>query len=300
MMDLDAIELYCNFDFEPEIKEKYSDMIIDVFNNMCPGAYYNNNIDTNMMIIIALYDITKKDYKNAIDILEEAIQRSKTNSPEYFRTYCTLGILYNILDDKDKSIHCFKIGADEGHLQSSTNLAYEYLCQGEFDLFFIYNQIGLEHNDDNALINRGIYLWTVVKDYNGASEILKYLINNNNYRACYEYAKLVGNINQKIEYLLKAIKLKPKRTYIDMLKKFTNEFERYELYKRHDIKTDIFKNYDNFEFNIKFNISKFSRCPSCYKDAQKSHKVELYTLKCNHSFCSNCIKKYCKNKCCLC
>ncbi len=290
-MDLDAIELYCNFDFEPEIKEKYGDMILDIFNNMCPGNYYSNNTDDNMMIIIALYDISKKDYQNAIEMLEEAIKRHS------LRASCTLGILYNILDDNEKSIYYFKLGADVGHMLSSTNLAFEYLCQGEFDLFMKYNKIGLNCNDENALINEGIYLWNIVKNYNKATDIFNKMIDTN-YRACYEYAKLVGNIKQKIELLTKAIKLKPKKSYIDMLKKITNDFERYELYKKHDINTHTFKNYDNFEFNIKFNISNFSRCPVCYN--KKSDKVELFTLKCNHSFCSNCIKKYSQKNCCLC
>ncbi len=291
MMDLDAIELYCNFDFELEIKEKYGDMILDIFNNMCPGNYYSNNMDENMMIIIALYDISKKEYENAIEILEEAIKRNSV------KAMCTLGILYNILNDKDKSIYYFKLGYEHGHLLSTTNLAYEYLCQGDFDLFFKYNKIGLDCNDENALINEGIYLWNVVKNYNKATLVFNKLINTN-YRACFEYAKLVGNSEQKKELLIKAIKLKPKKTYIDMLKKITNNFERYELYKKHDIKTHTFQNYDNFEFNIKFNISNFSRCPACFKLG--SEKIELFTLKCKHSFCSNCIKKYCTKYCCIC
>ena len=83
-----------------------------------------------------------------------------------------------------------------------------------------------------------------------------------------------------------------------MLKKITYSFERYELYKNYNIKTDIFKNYDNIEFNIKFNMTRFSRCPVCIDN--NYDKIELFTLKCNHSFCCNCIKTYCKNKCCLC
>jgi tetratricopeptide (TPR) repeat protein len=295
-MNLENIELYCNFDFEPDIKKKYENIILDIFNNMCPGNYYSNNMDDDMMIIIALYDISKKDYETAIDMLLEAINR---NSKASLRASCTLGILYNILNNKEQSIEYFKFGAEKGHILSATNLAFEYLCQGEFDLFIKYNKIGLYCNDENALINEGIYLWNVVKNYNKATYIFNKMIDTN-YRACYEYAKLVGNIKQKIELLIKAIKLKPKKSYIDMLKKITNDFERYELYKKHDIKTHTFKNYDNFEFNIKFNISNFSRCPACIKYKPNSDKIELFTLKCNHSFCSNCIKKYCQKNCCLC
>lgn len=290
-MDLDAIELYCNFDFEPEIKKKYGNMIIDIFNNECTGKYYDNNMDADMMIIIALYDISKENYESAIEMLEEAIKREGTAS---LRAICTLGILYNILNDKEKSINYFNIGAEKGHILSSTNLAYECLCQGEFDLFLKYNQIGLDNNDDNALINQGIYLWNVSKHYNKASDIFKKIINTN-YRACYEYAKLVGNLDQKKELLLKAIQLKPKKIYIDMLKNITTNFERYEFYKKYNIKNDIFKNYDNVEFNCKFNLSKFSRCPACFNSIK-----QLFTLQCNHSFCSNCIKKYCNKKCCVC
>ena len=83
-----------------------------------------------------------------------------------------------------------------------------------------------------------------------------------------------------------------------MLKKITTNFERYEFYKKYNIKNETFKNYDNVEFNCKFNLSRFSKCPACLTN--KSHKIELFTLNCNHSFCSNCIKKYCNKKCCLC
>ncbi len=296
---MDDIELYCNFDFEPEIKEKYSNIIIDIFNNNCPGKYYNNSMDADIMIIIALYDISKKDYESAIDMLLEAINR---NSIAYMRASCTLGILYNILNDKEQSIYYFKKGADDRHILSATNLAFEYLCQGEFDLFLKYNQIGLDNqteSTENALINQAIYFWNVLKKYNKAIDIFNKIINTN-YRACYEYAKLVGNIEQKKELLIKAIKLKPKICYINMLKKITNNFERYELYKNYNIKTESFQNYDNFEFNIKFNISRFSRCPICINYKTTSNKIELFTLKCNHSFCENCIKKYCKKNCCLC
>ena len=152
-----------------------------------------------------------------------------------------------------------------------------------------------EGSDENALINEGIYLWNVLKKHKDASNIFDKLIDKN-YRACFEYAKLVNNLYIKKELLMKAIKLKPKKTYIDMLKKLTCDFERYELYKNYNIKQDTIKNYDNFEFNIKFNITRYSRCPICINN----EKVELFTLKCDHSFCSSCIKKYCNKKCAVC
>lgn len=303
-MNLEEIELKCNFDFEPEIKKKYGNIIIDIFNNSCPDKYNNynniNNNDIDMMIIIALYYIYNKDYNDAIDILLEAINNNQYNMNCY-KASCTLGILYNILNNKNKSILYFKLGADDNHVLSATNLAFEYLCQGEFDLFIKYNKIGLDNqtegSDDNALINEGIYLWSVLKKHKEASDIFDSMIDTN-YRACYEYAKLVNNLYIKKELLIKAIKLKPKKSYIDMLKRLTCDFERYELYKNYNIKQEIIKIYDNFEFNIKFNITRYSRCPICMSN--NNEKVELFTLKCNHSFCSNCIKKYCNKKCILC
>lgn len=302
-MNLEEIELHCNFDFEPIIKEKYSNIILDIFNNMCPDNYnisLDYNMDADVKIIIALYYISKKDYNKAIDILFEAITHAslEDNDDTNLRATCTLGILYNILNDKHKSIYYFEIGANKKHIHSCTNLAFEYLSQGEFDLFLKYNQIGLECNNDNALINQGIYLWNVIKDFDNSILIFNNLINNNNYRACFEYAKLIGDINQKIELLAKAIKLKPKKIYIETLKKYTDKFERNSIYLKYNIKTQQLKNYDNIEFNIKYNISKFSRCPICFNNGPE--KIELLTLQCNHSFCINCLKKYCNNKCCLC
>ena len=294
-MNIEDIELKCNFDFEPIIKHKYKNIIIDIFNNGCAGKYYNNTMDADIMIIIALYDIYNEEYESAIDMLLEAINRNS------LRASCTLGILYNILDNKQKSIQYFKLGADDGHILSATNLAFEYLCQGEFDLFIKYNKIGLNDQikgpDENALINQGIYLWNVLKKHDESTNIFNKLIATN-YRACFEYSKLINNLYIKKELLIKAIKLKPKQIYIDMLKKITCSFERYELYKNYNIKIDIFKNYDNFEFNIKFNMTRYNRCPACIDD--KYDKIELFTLNCDHSFCSNCIKKYCNKKCVLC
>ena len=103
-MNLEEIELKCNFDFEPIIKKNYGNIILDIFNNSYAGKYYNNTIDTDIMIIIALYDIYNKDYDNAIDILIEAI-----NKDGNLRASCTLGILYNILNNKKESIKYFKL-----------------------------------------------------------------------------------------------------------------------------------------------------------------------------------------------
>lgn len=292
-MDLDDIELYYNLDFEPDIKTKYGFIIIDLFNNMCPNKYQSLK-DPDIMSILATYYISKKEHDKGIDILLEI------NNNE---AYCTLGILYNILNDKEKSIHFFKLGADNEHIYCSVNLAFEYLCQGEMDLFLKYNKMGLDNNNETALINLGIYYWNIKKEHFNAINIFNSLFKNNNYRAFYEYAKLITDKNEKKIYLLKALQIKIKKTYIDMLILLTGDYERYMLYKKYNIDINKIINIDLFITNLHLNsfyefqnISKYSRCPACIIDEKK----ELFKLKCNHSFCNNCIIKYCKNKCCIC
>ena len=286
-MNIEDIELEYNLDFEPEIKNKYANIIIDLFNNNCPD-YYINNDDLDIQIIIALYYFSKNDYDKSINILLDV------HNNGYVRATCSLGILYNILNDKDKSIIYFIDAIDKNHIQASTNLAYEFLCQGKFDLFLFYNKIGLDNGDQNALINLAIYYWNINKEHNKAIEIFNNLFNNNsfNYRAYYEYAKLVKDINQKKEYLIKAIQLKPKKCYIDMLTKITGNYERYILYIKNNIYNSTTIKY------LENNISKYSRCPTCFHKCNM--KKELFTLKCNHSFCNNCIMKHCNIKCCIC
>jgi len=292
-MDLDDIELYYNLEFEPEIKEKHKHIIIDLFNNMCPNNYQDSK-DVDIMRIVAIYYISQNKIDKAINILKEINNND---------AYCTLGILYNILDDKEKSIYYFKLGAINNHILSSVNLAFEYLCQGEIDLFLQYNKIGVDTNNENALINLGIYYWNIKKEYLNSVNIFNLLFLNNNYRAYYEYAKLIPDKNEKKMYLLKALKLKIKKTYIDMLIKLTGDYERYMFYIKNNIDINKIINIDILISNVHLNsfyelhnISKYNRCPSCIIDEKK----ELFKLKCNHSFCNNCIIKYCKNKCSIC
>ncbi len=293
-MDLDDIELYYNLDFDPEIRKNYENIILDIFNNMCPDTYYNINIninnptdiDTEIIIIVALYYISINNYNIAINILKD-INNNKA--------YCTLGILYNILNDKESSIYYFKLGANDNHILSITNLAFEYLCQGDFDNFLLFNKISLDKMDENAMINQGIYYWNILKDYYSADNIFNCLLNNNNYRAYYEYAKLIQNVNKKKELLIKAIQLKPKKTYIEMLIKITGDYERGLLYKQNNININKIMKID-YMIKLENDNTRYNICPTCIVNEKK----ELFILKCNHSFCNNCIIKYCKNKCSVC
>jgi hypothetical protein len=284
--NIEEIEFDNNLDFKDEIKIKYNNIIIEIFNG---SNKYINTINTELQIILGLYYIKTKNYDKAYNILLFAHNIGDLDAT------CTLAIFYHTYrNNRQKAIEYFKYAADRGHTLAANNLAFEYLSIGEFDLFFKYNDIDNNMNNENALINHGIYLYNVLKDYDNSEECF----NINNYRAYFEYSKLVPNIEYKKQLLIKAIKLKPKKIYIDMLKKITDDFERNELYKKNNINTNIFKNYDNNQFNITNNLNRFNRCPICINN--NNYKIELITLKCNHSFCNDCIKKYCKKKCCIC
>jgi hypothetical protein len=289
---IEEIEFENNLDFQDEIINKYHNIIIDIFNKNYNK--YSNIYDNNINVILALYNISINEYNKANELL------LFTHDIGSLDATCTLGIFnHTYYNDKNKAIYYFKYAADKGHLLSSFNLAFEYLCNGEFELFLKYNNIENHMNDGFALLNHAIYLWTVKKDYVDSEKYFKIAFNNYyNYRAYFEYSKLINNIELKKELLIKAIKLKPKKIYIDMLKKITNDFERFELYKNYDINSKSVYNYDKFQFNIINNLSRYSRCPCCINI--NDYKIELITLKCNHSFCINCIKKYCKKECCIC
>jgi hypothetical protein len=293
---VEEIEFENNLDFKDEFINKYHNIIIDIFNKN-HQKYINNDIDHSghINIILALYYLSIYDYNKAHDIL------LMLHNIDNLDATCTLGIFYHTYkNDKKTAMEYFKNSADKGHLLSSLNLAFEYLCDGEFELFLKYNDIINNINDGFALINHAIYLWNIKKDYINSEKYFKIAFNNYyNYRAYFEYSKLVSNIELKRELLIKAIKRKPKKIYIDMLKKITNDFERLELYKNNDVNSKSVYKYEKFQFNIINNISRYSRCPCCINNIN-NYKIELITLKCNHSFCSNCIKKYCKKKCCIC
>lgn len=291
-LSVEEIEFENNLDFKDEFINKYHNIIIDIFNKNY-NKYINSN-DDNINIILALYYISTYDYNKAYELLTFIHISGNLDGT------CTLGIFYHTYyNDKNVAMEYFKIAADRGHLLSSLNLAFEYLCNGEFELFLKYNNINNNMNDGFALINHAIYLWNIKKDYVNSEKFFKIAFYNYyNYRAYFEYSKLISNIELKKELLIKAIKLKPKKIYIDMLKKITDDFERFELYKNYNINSKSVYNYDKLQFNIINNLSRYSRCPCCINN--NNYKMELIVLKCNHSFCINCIKKYCKKKCCIC
>jgi hypothetical protein len=290
MLNIEQIEFDYNLDFKQEIIDKYENNIIDIFNNN--HQIYTNINNNEIKIILALYYISINDYNKGRELLLILHNMGDMDAT------CTLGIFYHTCyNDKKTAMEYFKNSADRGHLLSSLNLAFEYLCDGEFELFLKYNNIENNMNDGFSLINHAIYLWNIKKDYINSEKYFKIAFNEyNNYRAYFEYSKLINDIEIKKELLIKAINLKPKKIYIDMLKKYTNNFERYELYKTYDINTNVFKNYDSLQFNIINNLSRYTICPCCINN----YKIELITLKCNHSFCNDCIKKYCNKKCCIC
>jgi hypothetical protein len=281
--NIPQIEFDFNLDFRPEIANIYEYIIIEIFNG---SDNYNNTTNSEIQTLLGIYYNMQNDHSKAFDYFYFAHLSGDLDAT------CTLAVFYYIYEkDKEKALLYFKHAADEGNILSSINLAYEYLLQGKIDLFLKYNQIGLDDNHEISLINQGLYYWIIIKDYNIANDLFNKAFKKNSSRAYFEYSKLINDIEIKKDYLLKAIKIKPKKIYIDCLKKLTNSFERYELYKKYNINTDIFINYDSDIINIK---NKYNKCPLCI------NKKDLFVLKCNHSFCNDCIKKYNNDKCCIC
>jgi hypothetical protein len=276
------IEYINNYEFKSNIIDKYSHIIIDIFNKNINK--YLNSDDDEIQIILSLFYFSIKEYKLGEDILVNL--HNKNN----YHATCCLGVYYkNILNDNDKSIFYLKIAANNNDIIAIMNLAYYYLTIRDFDNFDKYNKIGLEQDNEIYYYNMALFEW--FNDKNEAMIYFNKLFELKNYRGYYLYSTLIINIKEKIKYIMLAIQIKPKKIYIDYLKEYTNNFERYILYNKYNIDDKLVSMIENI--NIIDNLY----CPICLD--KKNYK--LVKLKCNHSICFNCINLISKsNKCCLC
>jgi len=272
------IENEYNLEFRQEFYNKYHDIILNIFNNTNNTSI--NTDDSDIQIINGLYHIAHNDFELGKTLLLNEINNNNLNA------MCVLGVYYKLYEKNDKeSMKFFKIAADKGHVFSSVNLAFEYFLIGDFDNFKKYINIGIFNNDEYSYILMGLYSNNILKNSDEALIFFKKAFNINSHRAYYEYSKILKNNEERIEFILKAIQLKPKKIYIDMLNRFLKTCEN---------------NYTRINY-LENNLSRFSRCPICLlNDNKLNHKKELLFLKCNHSFCIDCIKTRCKNKCPIC
>jgi hypothetical protein len=277
------IEYINNYDFKPEIIDKYSDIIIDIFNKNI--NQYINNKDDDIQIILALYYFSINEYNLGEDIL------IKLHNKDNYNASCSLGVYYkSILNNNEKAIYYFMQAAEAKHIDALMNLAYYYLTNNNIDEFNKYNKLSNDYDHELYNINMALFNWFIDMKKNVAMTYFNKLFEMKSYRGYYLYATLTINIKDKIKYLMLAIFIKPKKIYIDCLKEYTSNFERYVLYNEYNIDVKLYSMIENIK--VIYNM-----CPLCLIN------TKLIQLKCFHSICITCIKKYniyILNKCVMC
>jgi hypothetical protein len=273
MSTVEEIEFKYELEYTNETKEKYSDIIVKIFNH----EDINIEDDPEIKIIKAHYYIKNDVPFKGEQLLLELADRN------YLDGIHNLAVFYYSNNDYENAMKYLKIGTDQHYIKSTVNLAYLYYLSKDFEAFLKYNKIGIDNNYPMAFINMGLYLWNIVKD---EKEAFLYLNKLSSHESFFTIAKLLNeksslkNRDMIIFNCIKALQLRIEKSYINLLNEHTTTLERYFLYKEHNI---------NIETEIK---TIDSYCPVClnYKN--------LLELICKHSICLDCLKQT-KIKTCL-
>ncbi len=275
MLPIEAIEYTYNLEYSDEIKNKYSDIIIKIFNH----ENVNINDDPEIKIIKAHYYIANNVPFKAEQILLDLVDENNLDG------IYNLALFYYGNEEYEKAMEYLKMATEKNHIKSSVNLAYLYYMYKDYDNFNKYNQIGLDNNYPMALIHLGLYTWYVLKNEDEAFKLFNKVSSHHSF---FTIAKLLDeksslkNRDMIIFNCIKALQLKIKKNYIDLLYEHTTTLQRYILYKDNniEIKSEI-NTFDNY-------------CPICleYKN--------LIELICKHSLCMDCIKKTQFKNCLIC
>ncbi len=275
MLTVEEIEFKYNLEYTNEIKNKYGDIIIKIFNH----ENIDNDTDPQIKIIKAHYYIGNNAPFKGEQLLLELVDQNNVDG------IYNLALYYYINEEYDKTMEYLKKGTDLNHINSSINLAYLYYIYKDYENFHKYNKIGIDNNNSMALIYNALYIWHVKKDEKTAILILEQI---HNCEAYFTIAKLLNENNSLahryiiITNCINALKLKIKPVYINLLSEHTTTLQRYCLYKENNI-------------NINLDIIKIDNyCPMCLK------YKNLIQLICKHSICMDCIKKTNFNKCLIC
>ncbi len=285
-INIDEIEYKYNLEFISDVRNKYHNDIITIFNDDLSNYSMIEINDPEINIILAIYYNTKGNTERAINIL--------IGVGDYPRALCTLGILYK-QSNNDKSLECFKKAANMGDKNAINNLAFQYYLMRNIDMFEFYNNM-LE--DDNKYINLALFELNINNNYNIALEyIIKACSKTSilNHRAYYIYANdflLNNNNNEYYKNLFLGFKIKPKKQHIETLIKNTIPEFRYLLCHKYDYPIELFGKYDESILNLNCQIIINKVCPVCL------NKDTNIKLKCMHTFCESCMIKH--KKCILC
>ncbi len=285
--NVDDIEYEYNLDFLPEIKKKYNDDIITIFNGDLSKYSMIEINDPEINIILAIYYSYNKNIEKAINIL--------IINNDYPRALCTLGILYKQWDES-KTIECFEKAYKMGDNNCINNIAYQYYLIKDINNFNKYNDI-LE--DDKKYINLSLMELYINNNYNIGLEYIIKACKYNNHRAYYIYAMdflLKNGINDEFyKNLFNGFKIKPVKKYFDYLINNTTPEFRIMLCHKNDYPIELFSKYDKSVSPdiIKCQIIKNKVCPVCL--IKKEFNIKL---SCHHSFCESCFIEH--KKCILC
>jgi hypothetical protein len=283
---VDDIEYNFNLVFLPEIRNKYNDEIIQIFNDdLSNYSVYEIN-DHEINIIVAIYYNCKGNLEKAINIL--------LGINHYPRALCTLGVFYKKNND-DKSLECFINAANMGDINAVNNLAYQYYLSNNISMFHQYNNL---LDDEKKSINLALYELNINHNYTKGVEYIKKAFEYNSYRAYYIYAMDfiagdINNIDEFYKHLFIGIKLKPMIKYIQHFINTTSTELRFLLCHKFDYPIESFSKYDNSISNVSCRILKDKTCPVCLSKKELNIK-----LSCNHLFCDLCLMKH--KKCIMC
>lgn len=269
MSTVEEIEFNYNLDYKEEIKHKYGDIIIKIFNN----EEVNIDNDPEIQIIKAQYYIANNVPFNAEKILLKLAEQNHLDG------MYNLALYYYIENEYEQAMIYLKKGAQENHLKSIVNLAYMYYIDKDYDNFIKYNNIGLANNEPMAFIYIALYNWYIL---NNEAEAFKCLTVHLNCHSYFTMAKLLNERNSLknremiIFNCIMALQLKINKTYINLLNEHTTTLQRYILYTENNINTN---------FISKEIIIIDNHCPICLE------YNKLIKLICLHSICIKCIKK---------
>ncbi len=161
MLTVEEIEFKYNLEYTNEIKNKYGDIIIKIFNH----ENIDNDTDPQIKIIKAHYYIGNNAPFKGEQLLLELVDQNNVDG------IYNLALYYYINEEYDKTMEYLKKGTDLNHINSSINLAYLYYIYKDYENFHKYNKIGIDNNNSMALIYNALYIWHVKKDEKTAKQI---------------------------------------------------------------------------------------------------------------------------------
>lgn len=169
---------------------------------------YSGNNNKNKSLGIDLFN--KKNYKECLEIVKKIV----ASNPNDFLGWKLAGACYGYLDEKEKSIACFKkcISLNKKDAETYFNLAMAYKDSGEIKFSIECYKVAIKLNDNYyAAYTNLANLYSDLLEFDSAEYLYKKIINlNPNYvNALLGYAKLLKILkkNNESEKILNKLKI---------------------------------------------------------------------------------------------